>query len=86
MITHRIDVRRYAGAKRRSMAAHASQATGGADRRTLAVFTRLPGPLYRRVFGTEWFVEAGRTPARPPLDDLFAIAASGETKLSQKKC
>ncbi len=71
-ITHRIDVRRYAGAKRRSMAAHASQATGGADRRALALFTRLPGPLYRRVFGAEWFVEAGRTPSRPPLDDLFA--------------
>ncbi|HST48642.1 PIG-L deacetylase family protein [Jatrophihabitans sp.] len=70
-ITHRIDVRRYAGAKRRSMAAHASQATGG-DRRTLALFTRLPGPLYRRVFGTEWFIEAGRPPGSPPLGDLFA--------------
>ncbi|MBV9822485.1 MAG: PIG-L family deacetylase, partial [Actinobacteria bacterium] len=71
MITHRIDVRGYTGAKRRSMAAHASQATGG-DGRTLAVFLRFPRALYRRVFGFEWFIEAGRTPTRPPLDDLFA--------------
>ncbi len=70
-ITHRIDVRAFTGAKRRSMAAHASQATGG-DRRTLALFLKLPGPLYRRVFGTEWFVETGRAPSRPPLSDLFA--------------
>ena len=72
MITHRIDVRAFTGAKRRAMAAHASQAGGGAGPRTLAIFLRLPGPLYRRVFGTEWFIEAGRTPARPPVADLFA--------------
>jgi LmbE family N-acetylglucosaminyl deacetylase len=71
-ITHRIDVRAFADAKRRSMAAHASQAGGGSGTRTLAVFLRLPRPLYRRVFGTEWFIEAGRAPARPPLPDLFA--------------
>ncbi|MDQ1742298.1 MAG: hypothetical protein QOE23_637 [Pseudonocardiales bacterium] len=75
-ITHRIDVRAFTGAKRRSMAAHASQATGG-DRRTLALFLKLPGPLYRRVFGTEWFVEAGREPNRPPLSDLFASLRPG---------
>ncbi|MEO7262429.1 MAG: PIG-L family deacetylase [Jatrophihabitantaceae bacterium] len=71
-ITHRIDVRGFAGSKRRSMAAHSSQAGGGAGPRTLAFFLKLPGPLYRRVFGVEWFIEAGRTPARPPLPDLFA--------------
>jgi LmbE family N-acetylglucosaminyl deacetylase len=70
-ITHRIDVRGFVGAKRRSMAAHASQAAGGGQR-TLAFFLKLPGPLYRRVFGTEWFTEAGRTPGRPPVEDLFA--------------
>jgi LmbE family N-acetylglucosaminyl deacetylase len=49
-------VRRYIDAKRASMQAHASQATadGGADR-TLAAFLRMPRPLYRRVFGTEWY-------------------------------
>jgi LmbE family N-acetylglucosaminyl deacetylase len=71
-ITHRIDVRRYADHKRRSMAAHASQAAGGAAPRTLALFLKLPGPLYRRVFGAEWFIEAHRTPSRPPVADLFA--------------
>ena len=71
-ITHRIDVRAFADAKRRSMAAHASQAAGGTGPRTLALFLRLPRPLYRRVFGTEWFVEVGRAPSRPPLRDLFA--------------
>ncbi len=71
-ITHRVDVRAFADAKRRSMAAHASQAGGGAGPRTLAIFLKLPGPLYRRVFGAEWFIEVGRTPARPPLTDLFA--------------
>ncbi|MEO6501551.1 MAG: PIG-L family deacetylase [Jatrophihabitantaceae bacterium] len=71
-ITHRIDVRAFAGHKRRSMAAHASQAAGGSGPRTLAFFLKLPGPLYRRVFGAEWFIEVGRTPSRPPLADLFA--------------
>ncbi|HEX8768866.1 MAG TPA: PIG-L family deacetylase [Jatrophihabitans sp.] len=71
-ITHRIDVRGFTGAKRRSMAAHASQAAGGAGPRTLAFLLRLPGPLYRRVLGTEWFIEAGRPPGRTPLPDLFA--------------
>ncbi len=71
-ITHRIDVRGYLGAKRRSMAAHASQAAGGSGPRTLALFLKLPRPLYRRVFGTEWFIERGRPPARPPATDVFA--------------
>lgn len=55
-ITHRISVRHQISAKRASMRAHASQATadGGADR-TLAVFLRIPRPLYDVVFGREWF-------------------------------
>jgi hypothetical protein len=71
-ITHRIDVRRYAAQKRRSMAAHASQASGGSGPRTLALFLKLPGPLYRRIFATEWFIERGRQPGRAPVTDLFA--------------
>ncbi len=60
-ITHRVSVRRYAGAKRASMRAHASQssADGGADR-TLAAFLRIPRPLYDLVFGREWYVDAAR--------------------------
>lgn len=70
-ITHRVDVRRYAVRKRTSMAAHASQATADGADRTLAAFLRLPVPVFRRVFGTEWYVERGRTPGRP-LHDVFA--------------
>lgn len=58
-ITHRIDVRRFAAAKRAAMAAHASQAAAddGADR-TLAAFLRLPRPLFALAFGREWYVDA----------------------------
>jgi LmbE family N-acetylglucosaminyl deacetylase len=54
-ITHRVDVRRFADAKRASMAAHASQATADRGDRTLAAFLRMPKPLYRTVFGTEYY-------------------------------
>jgi LmbE family N-acetylglucosaminyl deacetylase len=74
-ITHRIDVRRYADAKRASMRAHVSQAAGGDGDRTLAAFVRIPRPLFRQVFGREWFVQAGLPPeaaARTPYTDVFA--------------
>lgn len=54
-ITHRVDVRRHLDAKRTAMAAHASQATADSGDRTLAAFLRMPKPLYRRVFSTEWY-------------------------------
>jgi len=57
-ITHRVDVRRFIDAKRASMAAHASQATADDGDRTLAAFLRMPKPLYRKVFGTEWYRQA----------------------------
>jgi LmbE family N-acetylglucosaminyl deacetylase len=70
-ITHRIDVRGHVHAKRESMRAHASQATGGGAAsvgeggqtgdRTLAAFLRIPRPIYDVVFGREWF----RDPALP---------------------
>jgi LmbE family N-acetylglucosaminyl deacetylase len=71
-ITHEVDVRRWVAAKRRALAAHASQTAGGADVRTVALLARLPGPLARAVLGREWFVEHGRSPSRHPLDDLLA--------------
>ncbi len=70
-LTHRIDVRAYADAKRRSMAAHASQTTADAGVRSLALYLRLPEFVYRRVFGREWFVELGRTPTKALLGDIF---------------
>jgi LmbE family N-acetylglucosaminyl deacetylase len=72
LLTHEVDVRRYADRKRASMAAHASQASADSGDRTLAALLRLPRPVYRRVLGREWFIERGRTPARPLLDDVFA--------------
>ncbi|MFF5208993.1 PIG-L family deacetylase [Streptosporangium sp. NPDC000396] len=60
-ITHRVAVRRFARQKRASMAAHASQATG-ADTRTLGAMLKIPQPIYRFVFGTEWYVQRGLPP------------------------
>jgi LmbE family N-acetylglucosaminyl deacetylase len=71
-LTHRIDVRPFLGAKLDALRAHASQAGGDDGVRTLALLLRLPGPLRRRVLGTEWFREVGRTPRTPPLHDIFA--------------
>ena len=76
-ITHRVDVRGQAPAKRAAMAAHASQATADEGVRTLAVFLRLPRPVFRRVFGHEWFVERGRDAPGRPLDDIFATLRDG---------
>ena len=73
-ITHRIDVRRYSAAKRRSMAAHVSQTTGGESVRTLSALLRLPRFLFRLVLGTEWYVQpdlASGPPVRDPLATLL---------------
>jgi LmbE family N-acetylglucosaminyl deacetylase len=71
-LTHRVDVRRYGDRKRASMAAHVSQASADSGDRTLAALLRLPQPIYRRVLGREWFIEPGRRPGHPLLDDVFA--------------
>ena len=70
-LTHRVDVRDHLAAKRAAMTAHASQRTGGKTPRSLAVYLRLPPSLFRLVFGHEWYVEAGRQPGRPLLDDVL---------------
>ncbi len=80
-ITHRINVRRYAGAKRAAMRAHASQATGGGAAsvgsggqtgdRTLGAFLRIPRPVYDLVFGREWFRDPARPPGAPVRTDIF---------------
>jgi LmbE family N-acetylglucosaminyl deacetylase len=72
VLTHRVDVRRFARQKRAAMAAHATQAGADTGVRTLAVLLRLPRPVFRWALGHEWYVEHGRTPARPLLDDIFA--------------
>jgi len=70
-ITHAVDVSGVLDAKRASMRAHASQATGAADTmRTLAVFLDLPPDVFALAFSTEWFVQRG-APTDPRGDDLF---------------
>ncbi|MGI5238938.1 PIG-L family deacetylase [Dactylosporangium sp. CA-139066] len=70
-ITHVVDVREYHIQKRAAMRAHASQAEGGSGVRTLALLSRLPGPLFRAVAGREWFVETGRVPGPKRSGDIF---------------
>lgn len=53
-IAYRINVRPYATAKRSALKAHASQSTGGM--RTLRIMTLIPNLIFKRLFGTEWYV------------------------------
>jgi LmbE family N-acetylglucosaminyl deacetylase len=71
-LTHRIDVRAVGAQKRAAMSAHASQATADYGTRTLQVLLGLPGPVFDRVTGHEWFRQPGRVPPRRLLDDVFA--------------
>ena len=71
LITHRVNVRPFAAAKRQAMLAHRSQATADVGTRTLSVLLKLPRLLFARVMGTEWFVEPGRDPT-VKTDDIFA--------------
>lgn len=77
-ITHRIDVRAFAAAKRAAMAAHATQAAAddGADR-TLAAFLRLPRPLFALTFAREWYVEA-------PPPGRQAASSTGTTRRASR--
>lgn len=71
-ITHAVDVRAQLPAKRRALATHRSQMTGGSDLRTIALLSRLPRPIATRVLGTEWYIEVGVPPARSKQTDIFA--------------
>jgi LmbE family N-acetylglucosaminyl deacetylase len=70
-ITHEIDVRPWVGVKQAALRTHASQATGGADLRTVRLLSRLPRPIASRVLGREWFVEVGAPRPSVRLHDLF---------------
>jgi LmbE family N-acetylglucosaminyl deacetylase len=71
-LTHRVDVRQHLAAKKASLAAHASQTSGGRGVRTVALLLRLPDVLLRRALGHEWFRESGREHVEVLLDDIFA--------------
>ena len=60
VITHRVDVRRYAAQKRAALAAHQTPVSGrGRMARLFRVLIRSPLPMFRIACGTEWFVEPG---------------------------
>lgn len=62
VITHRVNVRKFAKAKRASMSAHVTQTRGGDGDRTLGVMLKIPRLIYRLIFGTEWYVQRGLPP------------------------
>lgn len=73
-ITHTVDAGPVLAAKRASMQAHATQATGAPDTvRTLAVFLGLPDEIFAVAFSQEWFVVADG--AELPDDLLGALFA-----------
>ncbi|MGB3186025.1 MAG: PIG-L family deacetylase [Ornithinimicrobium sp.] len=67
-ITHRVDVRDHLRAKRAALAAHASQA---AIDSTFARVLALPGPVFARLLGREFFIEPARRLPRPSSQDAF---------------
>lgn len=75
-ITHRVDVRGFAEAKREALAAHASQQAADGDARTLHVLLRLPRPIFRLLMGWEWFV-GPRHPARHRYSHPLAALQGG---------
>lgn len=70
-ITHRVDIRATLHVKRAAIAAHVSQSTAPSGVRAVGLILRLPRVAFRRGFRHEWFVERGRVPSAPPLDDIF---------------
>ena len=63
-ITTRVDVRPYLDAKRRAMAAHASQIS------ETSFFLAMPAEAFELTWGTEWFILRGAPPGTRE-DDLF---------------
>ncbi len=62
-ITHRVNVRRFAGRKRAALAAHRSSVSGpGRPARLFRMMLALPAPVFGLVFGLEWFKEPGTPP------------------------
>jgi hypothetical protein len=73
-ITHRVNVRRHAAAKRAALAAHMKPAKGekrkGRMSRLFGLALTLPTPVFALLFGREWFAEPGAGPG-PVLGDVL---------------
>jgi LmbE family N-acetylglucosaminyl deacetylase len=61
LITHRVDVRRYARQKQAALAAHKSQLGVGRAGRAFSVLVRIPSWVFGLLLGVEWYVEPGST-------------------------
>lgn len=87
VITHRVDVRRFASQKRAALAAHRSYVHGrGRSARLARVMLALPVPIFGLVFGREWFVEPGAAPATMSGDILQAVATpTARTRLARPR-
>jgi LmbE family N-acetylglucosaminyl deacetylase len=70
-ITHRVNVRRYAAAKRAALAVHVTPVYGkGRMWRVWRLAVALPAPVFGLLLGREWFVEPGAAPG-PVLGDVL---------------
>ena len=74
-ITHRVDVRSHLAQKLAALRAHASQATADGTTRTLAVLTRIPGPVRTLLLGTEYYVSV-TGPRRTRSSDRASASSS----------
>jgi LmbE family N-acetylglucosaminyl deacetylase len=74
-ITHRVNVRRYAAAKRAALAAHTTPLHAkGRMSRLFRVAVALPVPVFALLTAREWFTEPGARRG-PVLDDIFRSRA-----------
>jgi LmbE family N-acetylglucosaminyl deacetylase len=72
-ITHRVNVRRYARAKRAALAVHMKPANRkGRTTRLLGLAVALPAPVFGLFSGREWFVEPGARPG-PVVGDVLLL-------------
>jgi LmbE family N-acetylglucosaminyl deacetylase len=75
VITHRVDVRRFARQKQAALAAHRSQWTGrGRLPQVLRVLVRLPVPVFGLLLGREWYVGPAAASSSKAIPDLFKPA------------
>ncbi len=85
VITHRVDVRRYARKKLDALAAHRSQVSGsGGVSSVMRVLVRLPGPVLGAPLGWEWFVEASDAPVSRVATDILRRAPHGRASRSRR--
>ena len=74
LITHRLNVRRYAAIKQRALAAHITAGRGKTRAsRVWRLALALPALVFGLFFGLEWFTEPGATPGRPVRDHILPL-------------